>query len=512
MSSAQTAPTALTDSAGPTVPQVPSFLATPRGKLILLLLCGVAFLDFVDASIVNVALPSMRADLHFTTQSLQWVASGYLLTYGGFMLLGGRAADLFGRRRILLAGTTVFGIASLIGGFANTSGMLVGSRLLQGVGAAMMLPAALSVLTTTFSQGSDRTKALGAWGGVAGLASAVGVLAGGLLTSGPGWRWVMFVNPPLCVVIMVAAVRLLDGEKKRVTFAGLDLFGAFFATSGMLLLVFALVKAPDQGWGSTKTVLELLGAAVLLVAFIVNEQLVKNPMLPLSVLRIRGLVAADITQLIAVAGFIAMFFFLTLYMQNVLGYSPMRTGLAWLPVTVGVGIGAGTAPQLVHRIGTRPVIVAGNLLSALGVFLLSRITVDGSYASGLLPGMIVMSVGLGLTFVAITTAANAGVPAHQAGLAAALLNASQQIGGALGLAVLTAISTARADQLFARHATPAAAMTSGFSRALLAAAIAIAVAALLGLRTRNVRSEEEGAALAEVVELPRMDSAGAVVR
>jgi MFS family permease len=365
-----------------------------------------------------------------------------------------------------------------------------------------MMPAALSLLTTTFKEGADRTKAFGAWGAVAGLASAVGVLAGGLLTDGPGWRWVMFVNPPFCVLILFGAYRMLDDDKRRTSFAGLDLFGAFLATAGALLLVFTLVKAPDQGWGSTSTVLGFLGAAVLLLGFVVNEQRVANPLLPLSVFRIRGLAAADVTQLIAVAGFIAMFFFLTLYMQNVLGYSPIRTGLAWLPVTVGVGIGAGTAPQLVHRIGTRPVIVSGNLIAALGVFLLSRIEVGGSYTTGLLPGMVVMSIGLGLMFVAITTAANAGVPAHQAGLAAALLSASQQIGGALGLAVLSAIATARTNHQVAHHVAAPSALTAGFSRALLASSIAVAAAALLGLRTRNVRSEEEAAALAEVVELP----------
>ncbi|MFL6110288.1 MAG: MFS transporter [Catenulispora sp.] len=478
-----------------------SFLSTGRGKLVLLLLCGVAFLDLVDASIVNVALPSIRTDLGFSTQGLQWVPSGYLLTYGGFMLLGGRAADLFGRRRVLLVGTTVFGVASLAGGFANTAGLLVGARLVQGIGAALMMPAALSLLTTSFKEGSDRNKALGAWGAVAGLASAVGVLAGGLLTAGPGWRWVMFVNPPFCAAIIVSALRMFEPEDKRVVLKGLDLVGAFLATAGMLLLVFALVKAPDQGWGSGRTLLELAGAGVLLVAFVLNERITANPLLPLSVFRIRGLAAADVTQLVGVAGFISMFFFLTLYMQNVLGYSPIRTGLAYVPVTVGVGIGAGMAPKLVGRIGTRPVVVAGSLIAASGIFLLSRIKVDGAYLSGLLPGMVVMAFGLGFVFVAITTAANAGVPHHQAGLAAALLNASQQVGGALGLAIFSAVSTAQVNHQLAHGVRPAAAFTSGLSRALLACAVAVACAALIALRTRNVHSEAEAEGLAEVEEL-----------
>ena len=478
-----------------------SFLSTGRGKLILLLLCGVAFLDLVDASIVNVALPSIRGDLHFSTQGLQWVPSGYLLTYGGFMLLGGRAADLFGRRRVLVAGTTVFGLASLAGGFADTAGLLVGARLVQGIGAALMMPAALSLLTTTFKEGADRTKAFGAWGAVAGLASAVGVLAGGLLTDGPGWRWVMFVNPPFCVVILLGAFRMFEPEDKRISLKGLDLIGAFLATAGMLLLVFALVKAPDQGWGSSRTVLELVGAGVLLAVFLVNEARTGNPLVPLSVFRIRGLVAADVTQLVSLAGLIAMFFFLTLYMQGVLGWSPIRTGLAYLPVTVAVGIGAGTAPRLVARVGTRPVVVAGSVIAATGIFLLSRLKVDGAYLSGLFPGMVVMAIGLGFVFVAITTAANAGVPHHQAGLAAALLNASQQVGGALGLAIFSAISTARLNHELKSGAQPAAAFTSGLSWALTACAIAVACAAVIALRTRNVHSEAEAEALAEVEEL-----------
>lgn len=478
-----------------------SFLSTGRGKLILLLLCGVAFLDLVDASIVNVALPSIREDLHFSTQGLQWVPSGYLLTYGGFMLLGGRAADLFGRRRVLVAGTTVFGLASLVGGFAGDAGLLVGARLVQGVGAALMMPAALSLLTTTFKEGADRTKAFGAWGAVAGLASAVGVLAGGLLTDGPGWRWVMFVNPPFCVVILLGAFRMFEADGKRVSLKGLDLVGAFLATAGMLLLVFGLVKAPDQGWGSGRTVLELAGAGVLLVAFIANERLTRNPLLPLSVFRIKGLVAADVTQLVGVAGFISMFFFLTLYMQNVEGWSPIRTGLAYLPITIAVGIGAGVAPKLVGRVGTRPVVVSGAAVAAVGVYLLAQLKVHGSYLSGLLPGMVVMAIGLGLLFVAITTAANAGVPHHQAGLAAALLNASQQVGGALGLAIFAAVSTARTNHELKHGAQPTAAFTSGLSWALTACAIAVACAAVIALRTRNVHSEAEAEALGEVGEL-----------
>jgi EmrB/QacA subfamily drug resistance transporter len=343
-----------------------SALATRHGKAILALLCAVAFLDFVDASIVNVALPSIRTDLHVSVQGLQWIPSGYLLTYGGFMLLGGRAADLFGRRRVLVAGTILIGLSSLAGGLAANEGMLVAARLAQGVGAAMMLPAALSILTTTFTEPSDRHTALGVWGGVGGLASAAGVLLGGVLTDGPGWRWVMFVNPPAAALVLIGIFKLLADERPAQSRSGFDVVGSAFATAGMLLLVYGLVKAPEQGWGSARTVAELLGAGVLAIAFVIVESRTTNPVLPLSIFRIRGLAAADVTQLIAFAGFLAMFFFLTLYMQNVLGFSPLQTGAAYLPLCVGVGIAAGISAQLLTRVGTRPVIVAGCLIASGG--------------------------------------------------------------------------------------------------------------------------------------------------
>src|SRR5882724_6061826 len=363
-----------------------SFLATRRGKLTLALLCVVAFLDFADASIVNVALPSIRRDLHFSVQSLQWIISGYLLTYGGFMLLGGRAADLLGRRQIL------------IGGLAGGEGTLVGARLAQGLGAATMLPAALSILTTTFSAGTDRNTALGAWGAMAGLGAAVGVFLGGVLSEGPGWRWVMFVNLPFCAVVLVGAFRLISGDRRRARLANFDTLGAILATGGMLLLVYAIVKAPDVGWGKARTIGELAAAIALLVAFVFNEQRHRNPLAPLSIFRIKGLAAANVTQLIAIAGFYSMFFFITLYMQNVLGYSPIQAGSAYLPVTLGVGISSGVVSQLFVRIGTRPVIVTGSLIAAAGMYYLSRVPVHGSYPTDLLPGLAVMSIGLGAVF------------------------------------------------------------------------------------------------------------------
>src|ERR671936_1408680 len=321
----------------------PSFLATRQGKLTLAFLCMVGFLDFVDASIVNVALPTIRRDLHFSVQSLQWVLSAYLLTYGGFMLLGGRAADLLGRRRVLVGGIVVFAFSSLTGGVAQDPAMLITARLVQGLGAAMMVPAALSILTTTFSEGRDRHKALGAWGGIAGLASALGVFLGGVLTEDASWRWVFWVNLPISALLLIATFRMVSGERDATRTRNFDSLGAFLVTGGMVLLVYALVEAPHQGWGSGRTIAELVGAAALLLAFIVNERLHANPLAPLSIFRINGLGATNATQVVAIGAFYAMFCLITLYMQNVLEYSQLQAGSAYLPATAGVAISSAIA-------------------------------------------------------------------------------------------------------------------------------------------------------------------------
>jgi EmrB/QacA subfamily drug resistance transporter len=481
-----------------------SFLATGRGRATLALLAAVGFLDFIDASIVNIALPDVRSDLDFSVQGLQWVISGYLLTYGGFMLLGGRLADLLGRRRVLVAGTVLFATASLTGGLAESAGVLVGARLVQGLGAAVMMPAALSLLTTSFSSGSDRPKALGVWGGIAGLASALGVFLGGVLTEGPGWRWVLEVNPPVAALLLFGIFGLIPADSPDDRTEGFDLAGAVLITGSMLTLVYALVKAPDQGWGNLRTITELAAATVLLVAFVIVELGTRTPLVPLSVFRRPGLAAADVTQLVGVGGFVTMFFFLTLYMQNVLGLSPLQTGSAYLPLAFGVGVSAGIATGLIGRIGTKPVIVAGALITSGGLYLLARIPVDGSYVADLLPGMLVVALGIGGVFVGTTTAANAGVPPSLAGLAAALVNSSQQIGGALGLAIFGAIATTRTNDLLnAGDAVPDA-LTQGFHRALLAAAAFLLAAAVIALRTRNTRGEHAEEALTAAVAVSEM--------
>ena len=472
-----------------TAPPRSTFLATRRGKFTLLLLCAVGFLDFVDTSIVNVALPSIRHDLHFSLQNLQWVLSGYLLTYGGFLLLGGRAADLLGRRRVMVAGTALFALSSMACGLAQSSGALIGARLVQGLGAAMMTPAALSILTTNFNEGSDRLKALGAWGALAGLSSGVGVFLGGVLTGGPGWRWVFFVNPPIAVPILLATFRLIGNDRRRAKLAHFDTGGAILVTGAMLLAIYALVRAPEVGWNTTRTIVELGGVVILMFLFLANERRHPNPLVPLSIFRIKGLAAADVTQIIAMAGFYSMFFFVTLYMQNVLHFSATRAGVSYIPVTVGVAISAGVCSKLFVRTGTRPIMVAGALLAAGGVYWLSRIPVNGSYLSDLLPGLMFMSIGLGAVFVGVQTAANAGVPADKAGLAAALINASFQLGAALGLAIFSAVATSRTTHLLAAHSAPLEALTSGFHLALLVSSVFLVAAAVIALRATNTRGE-----------------------
>jgi EmrB/QacA subfamily drug resistance transporter len=352
-----------------------------------------------------------------------------------------------------------------------------------------MLPATLSILTTTFHEGKDRNTALGAWGAIAGLASAVGVFLGGLLTEDVGWRWVLWVNLPICAVLLFATFRIVGGDRPKGPVRNFDALGAVLVTGGMLLLIYTLVKAPSVGWGTARTVAGLAGAGLLLLAFVGNERRDSNPLVPLSIFRIKGLAAADATQVIAMAGFYSMFFFLTLYMQNVLGFSQLQAGTAYLPATAGVAISSGIASQLFARVGTRPIIVAGALISAGAVYWLAQIPVNGSYLGDLLPGLLIMSFGLGFVFVGVNTAANAGVPPDKAGLAAALVNTSTWLGGALGLAIFSVIATTRTQHLLTAHASQPDALTSGFRHALVACSIFLVAAALIALRATNTRGE-----------------------
>ena len=456
-----------------------SVLKTRQGALTLGLLLLVQFLDFLDVSIVNVALPSIRHDLGFSAQSLQWVVSGYVLTYGGFLLLGGRAADLVGRRRILVSGLGLFALASLDAGLAQVEGLLVAARLAQGASAAMMSPAALSVLTTTFTEGRDRNLALGAWAAVPGLAAASGVVLSGVLTDGPGWRWIFFLNVPVALLAALGGLALLGGESRGRRRRSFDLTGAVLATAGMLLLIYALVRAPEIGWSATETMATLALAIAALAAFVANERHARSPLVPFSLFRIKGLAAANLTQLITFGGLYSMFFFLSLYMQSVLGYSPSHTGLAYLPLTAGFMLSAAIATPLVPRVGTKPVITAGALIAAGGLYFLARVPVDGTFLGDLLPGILIVALGAGSVFTGVTTAATDGVPAEHAGVASGLLNASMQFGGALGLAVLSGVATDRTGAVLGSGSSLPVALTAGFQRAFLIGALIVLAAALV---------------------------------
>jgi EmrB/QacA subfamily drug resistance transporter len=482
-----------------TAPPGSSFLATRKGKLTLVLLCVVALLDFIGLALVTVALPTIQRDLHFSQQNLQWVLSGYTVTYGGFLLLGGRLADLLGRRVTLVAGTVLFAVSAVVGGAAPNAGTLVGARLAQGLGAALMTPAGLSILTTSFNRGTDRVKALGAWGAMGGLASVFGVFLGGVISAGPGWRWVLYINIPICALVIAAAYWLVSGEApRRSRMSSFDTPGALLGTGGMLLLVYALVKAPTDGWGSGQTIGELAGAAVLLVALVINEMRHRNPVLPLSIFRIKGLAATDAAQVLGLAGFASAFYFITLYMQEVLGFSAVRAGTAFVPIAAIVAVGSVGGSGLVPRLGTRPLIVGGAAIATGGLYWLSRIPTHGHYWTDIFGPMMIMGVGLGLVFVGVQIAGNAGVPPERAGLAGALITASFQVGTALGLAILSALATARTNSLLSGHAAASSALAGGYARAVLGATFFVGAVVFIGLRAANTKGEPPGGTPTEI--------------
>jgi EmrB/QacA subfamily drug resistance transporter len=457
--------------------------------LVLVIVCLAQFMVVLDATVVNVALPSIQDDLGFSAANLQWVINGYTLTFGGFLLLGGRAGDLFGRRRLFLLGVALFSGASLLCGLATSEGWLVVARGLQGLGGALIAPTALSIITTTFAEGADRTKALGVWSAIAASGGAFGLLLGGILTDLLSWEWVFFVNVPVGIATALLAFRYVPESKAGLKSSSLDLPGAVSVTAGLIVLVYAIVKAESNGWGSATTL--ILGAVslALLTAFVFIERSHPAPLIRLGIFRVRSLAGANGVMLLAAGGLFAFFFFSTLYVQLILGYSPLEAGLAFLPVTVGIGLGAGLAGQLVKRIGVRVTAVVGMLVAAFGLYLFSRAPVDGSYLSDVLPAIIPQSIGMGLTFVPVTLIATTNVGDQDAGLASGLFNTSQQIGGALGLAILSTLAADKTAGVLGdlgRQPSPAeqaSALLEGFDTAFVAAALLLIIGAVVLLAT-----------------------------
>ncbi|MFZ0041726.1 MAG: DHA2 family efflux MFS transporter permease subunit, partial [Solirubrobacteraceae bacterium] len=434
---------------------------------------------------------------------LSWVVNAYTLTFGGFLLLGGRLADLLGRRRMFMLGLVVFSLASFAGGIAQSEAWLIVARAIQGLGAAIVSPAALSIITTTFAEGSERNRALGVWGSVAGAGGAAGVLLGGILTSGLSWRWVLFVNVPIGIIAALLAPRVLRESRSEDAERTFDIPGAVTVTAGLSLLVYAVVDAVNSGWGSSTTLLRLAVAAVLLIAFVLIEQRSRNPLMPFTIFRLRTLRGANIVGLLIGMSLFSMFFFISLYMQDVLHYSPIKTGIAYLPLAVGIIVSAGVASQLVTRLGFKTPLIMGMLLITGGLVWFSQVpATGGSFAADVLGPSILAALGLGFAFVPVTIAAVTGTEPHEAGLASGLINTSQQVGGALGLAILATIANSRTQDAF--HAgvhNTSVALTNGFDRAFLVGAgfaFAGAILTAVLISSRDSREHAQGAQSAAV--------------
>jgi EmrB/QacA subfamily drug resistance transporter len=479
-------------------------VATPNRWLALALLAAAQFVVILDASIVNVALPSIGADLNFSQENLSWVVNAYVLVFGGFLLLGGRLADLLGRRRLFMIGLVVFAIASLAGGLAQNEAQLIIARAVQGLGAALLSPAALSLVTVLFEEGAERNKAMGVWGAVAGSGGAVGVLLGGMLTEWAGWEWVLYVNVPVGIAAAMLAPRLLP--ESRTEGRHFDFAGAVSVTAGLSLLVYTLVDANSAGWGSAQTL--GLGALsfALIGAFYVIERRSKAPLMPFpGIFRIRTITGINVSAVLIAAALFSMFFFISLYMQQVLGYSALEAGLAYLPLAGGIIVAAGGSAPLVTRFGFKPVLVSGLIITAVGLLWFTQVDAGGSYVSDLLGPMLLAAVGLGLAFVSMTVAAVSGVEAHEAGLASGLINTSQQIGGALGLAILATIANARTEDAVTSGSTMPSALTEGFQAAFAVGAgfaIAGAILAMILVSGRASREHAEAAQRGELEPAP----------
>ncbi len=455
---------------------------------------GVAYLMVVlDVSIVNVALPSIQTDLDFAPEDLQWVVSAYALTFGGFLLLGGRMGDLRGRRRLFMAGLLLFSIFSLLCGLSQTSGMLIAARALQGAAAAVLAPSVFSITAVTFAEGSERNKALGILGGIAGSGAAIGVLLGGVLTEYVGWQWIFFVNVPIGLAALFFVPRFVRESRADGMARHFDVAGAITVTASLMLFVYGLTQSNNVGWGSAQTIGVLIASAVLMIAFLVIESRSKSPLVPLSIFRRRTVAGANIVGLILGTMVFGMFFLLSLYMQQVLGFSALKTGVGYLAVALTAIVASGLAQALVTRVGVKPILASGMVLLGAGLAWFSQVSVDGTYVQDLLPGFILVGVGLGFSFVPVSIAALAGATGAQAGLQSGLINTAQQIGGALGLALLTTVSTTRTENLLADGIPAPVALTDGFSLAFwVGAGFAVIglLATLIALRRDDLRMEQ----------------------
>jgi len=463
--------------------------ARDKRWLALILLCSAQFVVVLDASIVNVALPTIGEALNFTEGNLPWVVNAYVLTFGGFLLLGGRLADLLGRRRIFMAGLVLFALASLAGGLATNSGQLIAARAVQGLGAAILSPAALSIVATTFKDGAERNKALGIWGAVAGSGGAAGVLLGGVLTDGLGWEWVLWVNVPIGIAAAAITPSLIAETRDENEVRHFDVLGATTITLGLSALVFALLDAESAGWGSAQTILILVASALLLAAFVAIERRSRAPLVPFSIFRLRTITGANVVGLLVGASLFSMFFFISLYMQQVLGYSAIKAGLSYLPLAVSIILSAGIASALVTKVGFKPILSLGMALIAIRLVWFAQVDADGSFLADLLGPSLFAAVGLGFAFVPVTIAAVSGVEDREQGLASGLINTSQQVGGALGLAILAAI----ANGIINGSRDPVK-LTEGFQAAFYAGAgLAVLglIASLVLIRSSDSRAHVE---------------------
>ena len=450
--------------------------------LALNVLCAGVLMIVLDATIVNVALPSIQDDLGFSQSNLAWVVNAYLIAFGGLLLLAGRLGDLIGRRRIFLSGLGLFTVASLLCGLAGSQEMLIGARFVQGVGGALTSAVILGMIVTMFPEPRERATAIGVYSFVASAGASIGLLAGGVLTQAINWHWIFFVNLPIGIVAAVLAVRLLDRERGIGIGEGADVSGAFLVTAALMLGVYTIVEAADYGWGSTHTLGFGAVALVLLASFVARQLAAANPLLPLRVLRSRNVSGANLVQVLMVAGLFGMFFLGALYLQRVLGYDAVQIGLAFLPVSVGIGaLSLGFSARLNTRFGPRAVLVPGLGLIVAGLALLARAPVDATYVIDVLPSMVLLGVGAGLSFPATMTLAMSGATASDSGLASGLVNTTQQVGGALGLAVLATLATSRTDTLEAGGQDSAAALTGGYHLAFAVGAGLVALAVVLAV-------------------------------